>query len=240
MSENNTKRCPFCGEEIKATAVKCKHCGEFFNTQNDKPRTISKSNGCLIGCLVSCAWVVGIFAMLIIICSFVLEDEISNYTSDNTPTEEVVNNYDTIPQKVTGDYSGFGKWAVMTANYGGQAANCQEKGVGISLVEQIENFFENISENSRPVFYHVKQQNPNLSFLVSNPVWAENMTFPNACKADVEFENIDSNTIMGYYNDEPYTVDDSYCKITYTVSEQGEKYRANVINMFCTPTYGYR
>lgn len=30
-SEQNTKTCPFCAEEILEAAIKCKHCGEFFN-----------------------------------------------------------------------------------------------------------------------------------------------------------------------------------------------------------------
>lgn len=28
--DNDTKKCPFCGEEIKITAKKCKHCKEFL------------------------------------------------------------------------------------------------------------------------------------------------------------------------------------------------------------------
>lgn len=184
--------------------------------------------------------IVTVIFTLGIIGSIFRDEEVSHATSDVIQSAEADYNYNSERGIVTGDYSGFGSWAVMTANYGGQAANCQEKGVGISLVEQIENFFENISQNNRPEFYHIKQQNPQLGFLVSNPVWAENMTFPNACKADVEFDNISNDTVMGYYDGEPYTVDDSYCRITYTVSEQGGKFRANVINMFCTPTYGYR
>ncbi len=41
--ENNTKKCPFCGEEIMSVAKKCKHCGEWI----DKEET-SKTKECPI------------------------------------------------------------------------------------------------------------------------------------------------------------------------------------------------
>lgn len=39
VGTNNTKACPYCGEEILAIAKKCKHCGEWL-TKDSKPTSV--------------------------------------------------------------------------------------------------------------------------------------------------------------------------------------------------------
>ena len=42
--EQETKKCPYCGEAIMATAKKCKHCGEWFDTSLSNEGAISNQN----------------------------------------------------------------------------------------------------------------------------------------------------------------------------------------------------
>jgi hypothetical protein len=48
MSEGASIRCPFCGERIKATAVRCRHCGESLpedDEEESEPRPRRRRGG---------------------------------------------------------------------------------------------------------------------------------------------------------------------------------------------------
>jgi uncharacterized membrane protein YvbJ len=40
----DTKLCPFCKEEIKKDAIRCKHCGEDLTSSQQKPEAKKKGN----------------------------------------------------------------------------------------------------------------------------------------------------------------------------------------------------
>ena len=101
--EDDTKRCPFCGEEIKAKAIKCKHCGEFLEAESSEntkdlgveqaPKSSDRS-----GCLV----VFFVLLLIGIIGAIVSPESNTDNTTSSTEeqTKEVVEQI--APQRVEG------------------------------------------------------------------------------------------------------------------------------------------
>lgn len=245
---NETKRCPYCGEEIKVTAIKCKHCGEFLEevkSENIIPQETLKGNkntGKNIG--IGCACFFGLFILLGIIGSFLPETETSN---DNT-TSNISSSYAPEPagdvkERVTGTYSGFGGMNVAFSNFGGQSAHCAESGAGKSLVNELEKMFEESSPNNNTVLYSISDYNPRLKFEISNPRWAEIPEDWNRCRADITFKNYKPDTIAGYsgYGESatPYTLDEAQFGVTYYVSEVSGRYKVNIRAVGSDPIQGY-
>ncbi len=41
MSDAETKTCPVCAEDVKAAALKCRHCGFYFEPEVPAPTAMS-------------------------------------------------------------------------------------------------------------------------------------------------------------------------------------------------------
>lgn len=213
---NETKRCPYCGEEIKAAAIKCKHCGEYLEyeeAKNDKKQgsNIFKKVG--IGCLS----VIAFFMILGFIASF---DENENTTS--TSLEE--KSYETAEEGISGNatFLGFGM--------------CNNGKVGDILARK----YAEAIINSRPEhanvlsLYTLKTTYPNLKFTLSNPRKYDNVYYNGEgrqeCTCDVEFNNIDPNIAVRWSWDSDYKLQykDAICSIGYKVEEMDGKYRVTL------------
>ncbi len=48
MNDENYKKCPFCAEEIKADAIKCKHCKTNLNEIATTPQNEQKQIGAFV------------------------------------------------------------------------------------------------------------------------------------------------------------------------------------------------
>lgn len=71
-SHTGTRRCPFCAEEIQASAIKCKHCGEFLDgRQQQSPAIVVQPvkqgmSGCGLAFVIACGIIAAVFFLALL------------------------------------------------------------------------------------------------------------------------------------------------------------------------------
>lgn len=77
--EKGMKQCPHCKQEIKAVAVKCRHCGVWFDDHRIKPKSTqdpSKLKGEKSRKII--VWTFSILAAYMMLCTILLILEIDS------------------------------------------------------------------------------------------------------------------------------------------------------------------
>ena len=86
MECGKTKPCPYCGEQILAVAIKCKHCGEFLNQEKHKLEiaSVEQNEANKIAELQKISNILWLIISVLMILNglsfFGLQEDVSNFT----------------------------------------------------------------------------------------------------------------------------------------------------------------